>query len=132
MSLRDDQSPGLLHAVSETISRATELVQLEFKVFKAELEEKAIRVKAGLSLMVTGAVLVTAALFLLLQAAVLALVQSGMSPAGATLLVAAAAIALGLAFVFSGRKQIDGDVLAPDRTIRGLKRDTALVKEKLS
>ena len=55
-----------------------------------------------------------------------------MSPTGATLLVAAATIALGLAFMFSGRKQVDGDALNPDRTIHGLQRDTALVKEKLS
>jgi hypothetical protein len=128
--MRDE--PGLFHALSDTISRATELVQLEFRVFKAELEEKATRVKAGLALIVTGAILMTGALFLLLQAAVLALVQSGMSPAGATLLVAAACIAAGFAFVFSGRKQLDGDALTPDRTIHGLQRDTRLVKEKLT
>src|SRR5436305_587937 len=80
----------------------------------------------------TGAVLVTAALFLLLQAAVLGLVQGGMSPAGATLLVAAACIAAGLVFVVSGRKQLDGDMLTPDRTIHGIQRDSALVKEKLT
>jgi hypothetical protein len=128
--MRDE--PGLFHALSDTISRATELVQLEFRVFKAELEEKATRVKGGLALIVTGAILITAALFLLLQAAVLALVQGGMSPAGATLLVGAACIAAGIAFVITGRKQVDGDALTPDRTIHGLQRDTRLVKEKLT
>jgi len=128
--MRDE--PGLFHALSDTISRATELVQLEFRVFKAELEEKATRVKTGVSLMMAGAILITAALFLLLQAAVLVLVQNGMSPAGATLLVAVVCIAAGFAFVISGRKQVDGDALTPDRTIRGVQRDTALVKEKLT
>ena len=128
--MRDES--GLFHALSDTISRATELVQLEFRVFKAELEEKTSRVKAGLSLVLAGAILITAALFLLLQAAVLGLVQGGMSPAGATLLVAAACIAAGFALMISGRKQVDGDALTPDRTIRGLQRDTALVKEKLT
>jgi hypothetical protein len=37
-----------------------------------------------------------------------------------------------LAFVISGRKQVDGDALTPDRTIHGLQRDTRLVKEKLT
>ncbi len=128
--MRDE--PGLFHALSDTISRATELVQLEFRVFKAELEEKAARIKGGMALIVTGAILITASLFLLLQAAVLALVQGGMSPTGATLLVAAACIAAGFAFVISGRKQLDGDGLTPDRTIHGLQRDTRLVKEKLT
>jgi len=127
-----DEGTGIIHAVGDTISRATDLVQLEFRVFRAELEEKATRVKAGLAFILTGAVLVTAALFLLLQAAVLGLVQGGMSPAGATLLVAAACIAAGLVFVVSGRKQLDGDMLTPDRTIHGIQRDSALVKEKLT
>jgi hypothetical protein len=124
--------PGLFHALSDTISRATELVQLEFRVFKAEIDEKMVRVKAGLALILAGAVLVTAALFLLLQAVVMALVVRGMSPAGATLLVAAASIAAGFAFIVGGRKQLDGDALTPDRSLRGLQRDSALVKEKLS
>jgi hypothetical protein len=128
--MRDE--PGLFHALSDTISRATELVQLEFRVFRAELEEKTTRIKAGVSLILIGAILVTAALFLLLQAVVLVLVQAGLSPAGATVLVAGACIAIGLAFVVTGRKQVDGDALAPDRTIRGLQRDTRLVKEKLT
>ena len=132
MSLRDDQSPGVLHAVSETFARATDLVQLEFKVFKAELDEKITRIKAGGAMILIGAVLMTAALFLLLQAAALALVMAGLSPPAATVLVAAAAIAIGFAFVAAGRKQVDGDALTPDRTIDGLQRDTALVKEKLS
>jgi len=128
--MRDE--PGLFHALSDTISRATELVQLEFKVLRAELEEKAVKVKAGLAFILAGAVLVTAALFLMLQAAVLGLVQGGMSPTAATLLVAAACVAAGLVLVVSGRKQLDGDVLTPDRTIRGIQRDSALVKEKLT
>ena len=126
------EEPGLFHALSDTISRATDLVQLEVRVFKAELEEKLSQVKAGLSLIVSGAIFIAAALFLLLQAAVLTLVQSGMSPAAATLLVAAAAIVIGLAFMLTGRKQFNGDGLVPDRTVHGLQRDTRLVKEKLS
>lgn len=126
------EEPGLFHALSDTISRATDLVQLEVRVFKAELEEKLSRVKAGLSLIVSGAVFIAAALFLLLQAAVVALVQSGMSPPGAILLVAGASIVIGLAFVLTGRKQVNGEALAPDRTMHGLRRDTRLVKEKLS
>lgn len=126
------EEPGLFHALSDTINRATDLVQLEVRVFKAELEEKLGRLKAGLALLVSGAIFIAAALFLLLQAAVLGLVQTGMSPALATLLVAAASIAIGLAFMLAGRKQFNGDALAPDRTIHDLQRDTRLVKEKLS
>ena len=129
--MRDD-GPGVLQAASETISRASQLIQLELRVFRAELAEKAAQVGAGLALVLAGAVLVTAALFLILQAIVLQLVQSGMSPVGATLLVAAACIAIGLVLVVSGRKKLDADQLTPDRTMSDIQRDSTLVKEKLS
>jgi hypothetical protein len=127
-----NDEPGLFHAFSDTISRATHLVQLEVRVFKAELDEKLSQVKAGVSLIATGAIFIAAALFLLLQAVVLALVDSGLSPALATLLVAGVSIVIGIVFMLVGRRQVDGDALAPNRTIHGLQRDTRLVKEKLS
>ena len=123
-----NDEPGLFHALSDTISRAANLVQLEVRVFKAELDEKLSKVKAGLSLISSGAIFIAAGLFLVLQAVVLALVESGLSPALATLLVAGVSIA----FMLVGRRQMDGDALAPERTIHGLQRDTRLVKEKLS
>jgi predicted phage tail protein len=124
--------PGLFQALSDTVSRAGDLVQLEVRVFKAELDEKLSQLKAGMALIISGAIFIAAALFLLLQAAVLALVQVGLSPAVATLLVAAAAIVIGVAFLLTGRKQMNSDALTPDRTIHELQRDTRLVKEKLS
>lgn len=129
--MRDD-GPGLVHAVSETIARATDLVQLEFRVFRAELAEKAEQLKAGLALIVAGAVLVTAALFLLLQAIVIVLVQAGLSPAAATLLVGVACTAIGFMLVSGGRKKLEADNLKPDRTVDDIQRDSALVKEKLT
>jgi hypothetical protein len=130
--MRTDSNPGVFHAVGDTVARATDLVQIEFRLFKAELAEKTVRIRAGLALIVAGAVLLTAALFLLLQAAVLALVAAGLSATAATLLVAAATVAIGFALLLSGRKQLDADQLVPDRTLTDIQRDTVLVKEKLS
>jgi hypothetical protein len=130
--MRADGNPGVFHAVGDAVARATDLVQIEFRLFKAELAEKTLRIRAGLALIVAGAVLLTAALILLLQAAVLALVAAGLSATAATLLVAAATIAIGFAFLMSGRKQLDADRLVPDRTLTDIQRDTVLVKEKLS
>src|SRR5882757_353938 len=97
--MQAEQAPGVFHAVGETIGRATDLIQIEFRLAKAELAEKAARAGAGLSLVMVGAILLTAALFLLLQSIVLGLIAAGMSPVGASLLVAAATIAIGLGFV---------------------------------
>lgn len=127
-----ESTPGVFHAVGETISRATELIQIEFRLAKAELSEKAARAGAGLSLVLVGAILVTAALFLLLQSIVLGLIAAGMSPVGATLVVAAVTIAIGGGFMMTGRKQLSAEALVPDRTLNDIHRDTALVKEKLT
>jgi len=127
-----EPAPGVFQAVGETISRATELIQIEFRLAKAELAEKAARAGAGLSLVMVGAILLSAALFLLLQAVVLGLIVAGMSPAAATLLVTVATIAIGLGFVMTGRKQLSAHAIVPDRTLNDIKRDTAMVKEKLT
>ena len=127
-----EPAPGVFQAVGETISRATELIQIEFRLAKAELAEKAARAGAGLSLVMVGAILLSAALFLLLQAVVLGLIVAGLSPVAATLLVTVATIAIGLGFVMTGRKQLSAHAIVPDRTLNDIKRDTAMVKEKLT
>lgn len=124
--------PGVFQAVGETIGRATDLIQIEFRLAKAELAEKAARAGAGLSLVMAGAILLTAALFLLLQAIVLGLIAAGMSAVAATLLVAVATIGIGFGFLMTGRKQLGAEALFPDRTLNDIQRDTALVKEKLT
>jgi hypothetical protein len=126
------ENGGLMSAVSDTIARATDLIQLEFRLFRAELKEKGEQMAGGLALMLSAAVLLTAALFLLLQAAVIGLVEAGLSPLGATLVVAGIVIAIGTAMMASARKQLSPETLVPDRTFTDLKRDGAIVKEKLS
>ncbi len=130
--MQAESAPGVFQAVGETIGRATELIQIEFRLAKAELSEKMTTIGAALFLVLVGAVLLTAALFLLLQAIVLGLVALGMSPVAATLLTAVATIAVGLGFMMTGRKQLSAEALVPDRTLNDIKRDTAMVKEKLT
>lgn len=126
------ENPGVFHALGDTVARATELVQLELRLAKSELGEKATMVKAGLAFILAGAVLLTAALFLVLQFLVVALVDAGLSPLAATLVVAAFTLAVGLGLIASGRKQLDPATLTPHRTLNDLQRDGAIVKEKLS
>ena len=130
--MKDESSPGVLQAVGAAISRATDLIQIEFRLAKAELSEKAAQIGAALSLVVTGLVLVAAALILILQAMVLGLIEAGVSPVAATLLVAGTTIAIGLGFVATGRKRLSAESLVPDRTLTDIQRDSALVKEKLT
>jgi hypothetical protein len=126
------ESRGVLSVVSDAVSQAADLIQLEFRLARAELAEKAVELKAGLALIVAGVVLLTATLFLLLQTAVVVLVEAGLSPPLATLLVAAACALVGIILISNGRKHLEPEALAPKRTMNELTRDSALVKEKLT
>jgi hypothetical protein len=127
-----ETAPGVFTAVGDTIARATDLIQIEFRLAKAELTEKAAKAGAGLGLILVGAVLATAALFLFLQAIVLGLVRLGLSPLAATVIVAVVTMGIGIAFAVTGRKQLTAEALVPDRTLNDIKRDSAMVKEKLT
>ena len=128
----NETAPGVFSAVGDTIARATDLIQIEFRLAKAELAEKAAKAGAGLSLVLVGAVLATAALFLFLQAIVLGLIRLGLSPLAATVIVAVVTMGFGIAFAVTGRKQLSAEALIPDRTLNDIKRDSAMVKEKLT
>lgn len=130
--MKDETAPGVFTAVGDTIARATDLIQIEFRLAKAELTEKAAKAGAGLALIMVGAVLATAALFLFLQAIVLGLIRLGLSPLAATVVVAVVTMGVGIAFAITGRKQLTAEALVPDRTLNDIKRDSAMVKEKLT
>ncbi len=127
------ESPGIMQAVGDTIARATDLLLLELRVARAEIGEKMVGIKIGATSILVGAVLICAALFLLLQALVIGLVQAEiLTPFGASLLVGIAVLAIGVAFAMSGKKQLEATSLVPERTLVDLKRDGAIVKEKQS
>jgi uncharacterized membrane protein YqjE len=126
------ENPSVFHALGDTVARASDLVQLEFRLAKTELAEKAALVKAALIMIGAGGILLAAALIILLQFFVVALIEAGLSPMLSTLVVAALTAAAGFILVASGRKQLDGDRLTPNRTLNDLQRDGAIVKEKLS
>lgn len=124
--------PTVFQAVGETVARASELIQLEIRLAKAELAEKSVHLKAGLAALVLGAVFFTVGLFVFAQTLIVLLVGLGMSPLAASLIVAVVFAGVGVALVASGRKELDAGTLVPQRTIDDLERDGALVKEKLS
>lgn len=123
---------GVIAMVGDAVGQAAELIQLEFRLARTEIAEKLTALRAGLALIVVGVILMTASLFLLLQSAVHLLVQAGLSPTVATLIVALACVLVGFLFISSGRKHLEPEALAPKRTMNELARDSALIKEKLT
>jgi predicted phage tail protein len=130
--LQAPQRRGVIGLASDAITQAADLIQTEFKLARAEFSEKLVAVRSGFSLMIVGAVFLVAALFLILQAAVAALIAAGMEPPWAVLIVAGASALVGGILVQSARQKLAHVDVTPNATLNSLRRDGEMAKEKLS
>jgi predicted phage tail protein len=130
--LQAPQRRGVIGLASDAITQAADLIQTEFKLARAEFSEKLVAVRSGFSLMIVGAVFLVAALFLILQAAVAALIAAGMEPPWAVLIVAGASALVGGILVQSARQKLVHVDVTPNATLNSLRRDGEMAKEKLS
>lgn len=123
---------NMVGLATDAVAKAADLVQLEFRLARTELSEKLDAWKAGLGLILAGAMFAAAALFLLLEAAAAALVEAGMTAWAAALVVAVASLVVAAILFGLGRHRLGAETLKPDRTLDQISRDKILVKEKLS
>ena len=128
--------PGVVALVADALSRSADLVQAEFHLARAELGEKAEAFRAslvaGLSMMLIGSVFLIGAIVLLLQAVVSALIQGGVAPILAILIVAGGSALGGIVVLMAGRKTIGNVDPTPERTMDSLQRDARMAKESLT
>jgi Putative Actinobacterial Holin-X, holin superfamily III len=114
------------------LSQASDLVEAEFRLARAELSEKMSALRAGLIMIVLGAVFLVVALGMVLQALVAVLIAADISAPVALLLVAGGAAVLGLVLFLIGQSRLKPAELTPDRTLNSLSRDSRMVKETLT
>jgi uncharacterized membrane protein YqjE len=124
--------PGVVTLTTAAFSQTADLVQAEFRLARAELSEKMASFRAGLVMILIGAIFLIAALGMVLQALVSVLISAGLSPPIAILLVAGGAAVIGLVLFLMGQSRLSAEDLAPDRTIHSLSRDSRMVKESLT
>lgn len=133
---RPADRPGVVTLVADALSRSADLVQAEFHLARAELGEKAEAFRAslvaGLSMMLIGSVFLIGAIVLLLQAVVSALIQGGVAPILAILIVAGGSALGGIVVLMAGRKTIGNVDPTPERTMDSLQRDARMAKESLT
>jgi hypothetical protein len=103
------------------------LVTTEFQLLRTEISEKLTQTGVAAALIGAGALVLLATIILLLQAGIAGLVAYGLSPAVATLLIAAAALLVGGALIWFGLNRLRAKNLAPSKTIRQLQKDAAVV-----
>lgn len=117
---------------TDLISQLTLLVRKEGQLARTEISEKLSRALAGMALVLVGAVLLIPALVILLQAAISGLVEGGVHPALAALIVGGAALIVGLVLALVGWSWIKPASLLPDRTIDQFQRDAAMAQRATS
>jgi hypothetical protein len=120
--------PELLTAV---VRQLAELMRTEGQLARTEISEKVSQVATGLGLIVGGAILLMPALVVLLEAAVAALVDNGIAPYWAALIVGGACFVLGLILLLIGVSWLRAGKLVPDKTIHQLQRDAATARSQV-
>jgi hypothetical protein len=110
---------------ADLLKELTTLLRSEIRLARSEFSEKVTLLGLSLGLIAVGAVLLLAALFLLLQAAVAGLIGQGFSPTVATLIVAATVLLIGIVLLWIGLNRLHAKNLALKRTSEQLQRDVA-------
>jgi hypothetical protein len=126
---RDERSLGdLFGDLSRQLST---LVRKEMELARTEVTTRARAATQDAALIGAGGALAYAGVLVLLGAVVLALVDAGLEPWFAALLVSVIAMAIGGALIWRGREGLKTTSLAPERTIETLKEDAEWAKEQI-
>jgi hypothetical protein len=116
---------------TDLIGQVTTLLRKESQLARTEVSEKLGQAAGGLALVVIGAVLLVPALMILLSAAVTALVDAGVEPLWATLIVGGIVLLLGLILIMVGISRLKARRLVPGKTIEQLQRDASVVRQQV-
>jgi hypothetical protein len=116
--------------VGEALRESTDLAQKEFALFRTEMTQNVRTIFLGLAMVVVAAIFAIAAIMLFTEALVDWLATVVNSEALAALIVGGvmAVIAIGLGLY--GRRAMSTSSLAPERTVRSLKRDAEVLSER--
>ena len=126
---RDQRSLGELFG--DLSRQMSALVRQEIELARAEVTGKATAAARDVAVLGSGIGLVYAALLALMGAAVLFLIDQGVAPWIAALLVAIVVAAIGGLLVMSSRQALASRDMAPKRTVETLRDDAEWAKEQI-
>ena len=115
--------------IGNLFHQTTTLIRNESQLARAELSEKIDKLIGAVIIVGLGAVLLLPALVILFEAAVAALIQGGMRPALAALIVGGVTLIIGIALFFAGLNRLKALNFVPNKTLRQLQQDVAVAKE---
>lgn len=116
--------------VGEALRESTDLAQKEFTLFKTEVSQNIRTLFMGLAMVVVAAVFAIAAVMLLTESLVEWLATVVNSEALAALIVGGVLALIAIGLGLWGRSAMTSSSLAPQRTMRSLKRDAEVLSER--
>ena len=116
--------------VGEALRESTDLAQKELTLFRTEISQNIRTLFLGLAMVVVAAIFAIAALMLLTESLVEWLATVVNSEALAALIVGGVMALIALGLGLWGRSTMTSSSLAPERTMRSLKRDVEVLSER--
>jgi uncharacterized membrane protein YqjE len=126
-----EESRGIGDLLGDLGRQVSTLVRKEIDLAKVEVTSGVGRMSRGAAMAVAGGLLAYAGLLVLLGAIVLALIDAGLDPWLAALIVAAVVLVIGGVIVSMGVKGIREANPAPTETAETVKENVEFVKEQL-
>jgi uncharacterized membrane protein YqjE len=121
----------LPRVLAEVVSDCVDLFQKELRLARVELMAAAKRTLGGSAWMAVGALLGLLALVFLLEGLVFVMIDHGLPPYGACLVVTAVLAAGAIGAFFWGKSGLEQG-LTPRRTMRQIEQDIRVAKEQMS
>lgn len=134
MTLQDrrpfaSDAPNLLAELVATLGR---ILRGEIALARAEISQGLRVALRGLVMIVAAVILLVTAIQLFAGAGVAGLVQAGLRPWQAELLLGGVLVVVGALLSMAGLRRLRGNMLVPQRAFDGLRRDVETLKPKVS
>ena len=130
MTGTSDRAPIAL--LLDAVGLAARLLRGEMALAQVEVQAGLRRAASGLVMMVVAVILAIAAVDVLIGALVLVLIEGGLAPVWAALLVGVGLVVLAGVLVRVGLKAVQPSALVPSRALRSMQRDMDALREGLS
>jgi len=130
--MADHRGENIQTLLGDALRDTADLARKELALFKAEMAQNVRNLAMGLAMFVAAAVFAIICISLLTQSLVEWLATKVNSDALASLIVAVIMGAIAGGLILYGRSKMSASTLTPDRTIRNVQRDTAVLSERVS
>lgn len=115
--------------INQAFQHLTNLVKGEINLARAEIHDGIQTAVAGIAMMAGALVMVLVGLNVLAAAIVAGLTEMGIHPGWSAFIVGVLFLVAAGILVMTGKKSLDPQVLAPNRTARNVRRDAETIKE---